>query len=244
MPQAEPAPAAPGAARAAEVSPVAEDTRSDIAQAAAARPRSARRQFVLSPNVCVTVAGGIIGSMILAMAGFMVNAFGAINDSISDLRLEFASVRAEIGSVREELRAEIGSVRGEVGSLRSEMHAEFANVREEMRVEFANVREEMREEFRLVHSVLRDHGERLARLEAHFGIRSSGSPDAPESPEAEPVEAVPVRAVGPHATVAFSPAATASGTPVAAPGRSHGTLRDLSRLAELPAGHQLTGATR
>ena len=233
MPQAEPAPAAPGAARAAEVSPVAEDTRSDIAQAAAARPRSARRQFVLSPNVCVTVAGGIIGSMILAMAGFMVNAFGAINDSISDLRLEFASVRAEIGSVREELRAEIGSVRGEVGSLRSEMHAEFANVREEMR-----------EEFRLVHSVLRDHGERLARLEAHFGIRSSGSPDAPESPEAEPVEAVPVRAVGPHATVAFSPAATASGTPVAAPGGSHGTLRDLSRLAELPAGHQLTGATR
>ena len=50
----------------------------------------------------------------------------------TEMRSEFASVRAETGSLRAEMRSEFGSVQSEFGSVRADMRAMEANLRTEM----------------------------------------------------------------------------------------------------------------
>ena len=103
------------------------------------------------PLLGQTAAVTIIAALIAAMTLATITAFNTL--------------RSDIISVRTELRDELT---GEIGSLRTEMREEIASVRTELR------------EFRTeVSTVLLDHTERLARIEALILNGAIGSSQQP-----------------------------------------------------------------
>ena len=114
--------------------------------------RAERRS--VSPNVVISVLGGLIAALLGGMFALMVWQFGALGDSIDSLSARIdsqgAELRAEMDSLRTELRSEISA---EVGMLRAEMQAGFRSINE----------------------TLLDHTDRLARLEATIADPAQGS---------------------------------------------------------------------
>ena len=118
------------------------------APATTADDRASRRRPFLGPTAAATIIAALIASMTLAA----VTAFNTL--------------RSDILSVRTELRDEIGTVRAEIGSLETNLRAEIGSVRAEMRAEIGSLRTELHDFRTEVGTVLLDHAERLARIEA------------------------------------------------------------------------------
>lgn len=104
-------------------------------------------------NALITVFGGLVAALLGAQAVFMVWQMGVLSDRIDNLSDKIDDVRTELSA---EFRAEIGALREE---FRAELHSEIGSLRAEMR-----------EGFREVHAILRDHTDRLARLETAAGL--------------------------------------------------------------------------
>ena len=125
--------------------------------------RAERRS--VSPNVVISVLGGLIAALLGGMFALMVWQFGALGDSIDSLSARIDSQGAELGaridSQGAELRAEMDSLRTE---LRSEISAEVGMLRAEMQAGFRSINE-----------TLLDHTDRLARLEATIADPAQGS---------------------------------------------------------------------
>ena len=85
------------------------------------------------------------------MPGFL-----SLRSDISELG---TGLRAENAAMEESLRTEIGSLRADIGKLRADMIAADESLRAELRAELREFGAEFNE-------VARDHGERLARIEA------------------------------------------------------------------------------
>jgi hypothetical protein len=92
----------------------------------------------------------------------------------TEMKAEFASVRAETSTLRSDMNAEFALLRAETGTLRSDMNAEFTSVRAEMKAEFASVRAEtstlrsdMNAEFALVRA---DTKAEFARMGTEIGL--------------------------------------------------------------------------
>ena len=111
----------------------------------AAVDRASRHKPFLGQTAAITIIAALIASMTLAA----VTAFNTLRSDIISVRTE---VRDEIGSVEASLRDEIGSV--ETG------------LRDEMRDGIGSLRAELHDFRTEVGTVLLDHTERLARLEA------------------------------------------------------------------------------
>ncbi len=105
--------------------------------------RAAERRSLLVPVLSTACAALIAGVLGLAVVGF------------NTLRDDISSVRGEIGMLRNDVHGEIGSVRSEIGMLRDDVNARFAQVDER---------------FGEVNAILRDHTERLARIETTLGV--------------------------------------------------------------------------
>lgn len=91
---------------------------------------------------------------VTALIGILLN-----RASHQDLKAELSGVRGELSSVRGELKAEISSVR-------SELKAEITNVRLELKAEITAFRSEVHNDILVMQGVFREHGERIAKLEA------------------------------------------------------------------------------
>ncbi|MDE0136363.1 MAG: hypothetical protein OXH86_20305 [Acidimicrobiaceae bacterium] len=117
-------------------------------------PLGARRlaREAVSPNVVISVLGGLIAALMAGMIGLLVWQFGSLASSIEHLGARIdeqgARIDARIDEQGAQLRAEIDSqgtqLRAEIGALRAEMQAGFRSVNE----------------------TLLDHTDHLARLEA------------------------------------------------------------------------------
>ncbi len=103
------------------------------------------RRAGVSPTVMVTVFGGIVAALLSALAVVMMMQFAAINARFDAMNEQFAVMNGRIDTLASELRAEIGDLGSEL-------------------------RAEMQTGFREIHVILRDHTDRLARLEAHVGL--------------------------------------------------------------------------
>ena len=114
--------------------------------------RTERRS--VSPNVVISVMGGLI-------AALLVWQFGALGNSIDNLSARIDSLDARIDNQGAELRAEMDTLRTE---LRSEIRGEIGMLRAEMQAGFRSINE-----------TLLDHTDRLARLEATIADPAPGS---------------------------------------------------------------------
>ncbi len=125
--------------------------------------RTPRRRPFLGQTAAITIIAALIASMTLAA----VTAFNTLRSDIisirTEMRDEFASVRDEIRSVDTGLRAEM---RAEIGSLRTELRDEIGSVETGLRAEIGSLRTELHDFRTEVGTVLLDHAERLARIEA------------------------------------------------------------------------------
>jgi len=108
----------------------------------------------VSPNVVISVLGGLITALLVWQFGALGNSIDSLSARIDNLGTRIdsqgAELRAEMDTLRTDLRSEI---RGEIGMLRAEMQAGFRSINE----------------------TLLDHTDRLARLEAAMADPDPGS---------------------------------------------------------------------
>ena len=116
--------------------------------------RTERRS--VSPNVVISVMGGLIAALLGGMFALLVWQFGALNNSIDSLGARIDNQGADLGARIDNQGAE----------LRAEMDALRTELRSEIRGEIGMLRAEMQAGFRSINETLLDHTDRLARLEA------------------------------------------------------------------------------
>ena len=122
----------------------------------------------------VSIGATLIAAMLTILILLIIslgNRIDANTTRIENLGTELRTeIRAEIGGLRAEMQAEIGGLRAEmqaeIGGLRAEIRAEIGGLRAEMQAGFAEIHAILRD-----HSaILRDHTDRLARLETAAGL--------------------------------------------------------------------------
>ncbi len=100
----------------------------------------------------VSIGTTLIAAMLTILILLIISLGNRIDANTTRIENLGTELRTEIGDLRTELRAEIraeiGGLRAEIGGLRAEMQAGFAEI----------------------HAILRDHTDRLARLETAAGL--------------------------------------------------------------------------
>lgn len=162
---------APGAATAAAPSDPAVPEPQPLAPPAGAaqhESQAAERPWfeTVSPNVVITVLGGLIAALLASMMALLVWQFGALANRIDNQG-------AELGARIDSLSARIDNQGARIDSQGAELGARIDKQGAELRSEIAALRTEMQAGFRAVNETLLDHTDRLARLEA-----ASADPDA------------------------------------------------------------------
>ena len=138
--------------------PAAPDSAAGHAETGAPRARGKPRE-PLSAGTVAGIAAALIAALLTVLGIAGVAAFNALRDDIGQ-------VRTEINELRTETKDEIGSLRSEMGTLEEGLRSEMGTLRTELKGDIETLRAETREQFAEVHATLRDHGERLARIEA------------------------------------------------------------------------------
>ncbi len=108
----------------------------------ATRTRDISLNWLLS---LVSIGTTLIAAMLTILMLLIISLGNRIDANTTRIENLGTELRTEIGDLRTELRAEI---RAEIGGLRAEMQAGFAEI----------------------HTILRDHTDRLARLETAAGL--------------------------------------------------------------------------
>ena len=108
----------------------------------ATRTRDISLNWLLS---LVSIGTTLIAAMLTILILLIISLGNRIDANTTRIENLGTELRTEIGDLRTELRAEI---RAEIGGLRAEMQAGFAEI----------------------HAILRDHTDRLARLETAAGL--------------------------------------------------------------------------
>ena len=112
----------------------------------------------LSAGTVAGIAAALICALLTVLGIASVAAFNALRDDIGQ-------VRAEVVELRTETQAEIEMLRDDMAVLEENLRSEMGTLRTELKADIEMLRAETREQFAEVHTTLRDHGERLARLE-------------------------------------------------------------------------------
>ena len=110
-----------------------------------ARRIAAKQLRPVSPNVIITLVGGLLTGLLL----WQLNALG---DNIDGLRSD---------------------MQAQIGDLRTDMHGQIGGLRTDMQGQIGGLRAEMQAGFREVNATLLDHTDRLARLETWAGLTAS-----------------------------------------------------------------------
>ncbi|MYF28082.1 MAG: hypothetical protein F4169_04335 [Gammaproteobacteria bacterium] len=123
----------------------------------------------VSPNVVISVMGGLI-------AALLVWQFGALGNSIDSLSARIDSQGAELRAEMDTLRTDLSTrIDNQGAELRAEMDTLRTDLRSEIRGEIGMLRAEMQAGFRSINETLLDHTDRLARLEAAMADPAPGS---------------------------------------------------------------------
>ena len=138
--------------------PAAPDSAAGHAETGAPRARGKPRE-PLSAGTVAGIAAALICALLTVLGIASVAAFNALRDDIGQ-------VRAEVVELRTETQAEIEMLRDDMAVLEENLRSEMGTLRTELKADIEMLRAETREQFAEVHTTLRDHGERLARLEA------------------------------------------------------------------------------
>lgn len=121
----------------------------------------------VSPNVVISVLGGLIAALLGGMFALLVWQFGALRADIETLSERIDAQGAELGARIDNQGVDLGArIDAQGAELRAEMDTLRTDLRSEIRAEISALRDEMQAGFRSINETLLDHTDRLARLEA------------------------------------------------------------------------------